>query len=130
MQTSRARSRDYAHYHRIYKVLQEIYENNRICNWFISLKISDSSPRDSNWDSVGVGPLGTGHRDLVKELETRFQELRENSVNGSKKCDKIVKQSSVESQRPVGGEQTDAQEKVSDVKNRGIDMALNFAVFK
>ena len=62
-----AKSRDYAHYHRIYKVLQEIYENNRIYNWFISLKISDSSPRfqipigilkDLCWIPVGVGPLG------------------------------------------------------------------------
>ena len=60
------RSRNYAHYHRIYKVLQEIYENNRIYNRFISLKISDSSPRfqipigilkDLCWIPVGVGPL-------------------------------------------------------------------------
>ena len=63
---------------------------------------------------------GTGHRDLVKELETKFQELRDQSVTENKTRDKkLSKQSSAESQRPVGGEQADARadarEEVSNV---------------
>ena len=73
---------------------------------------------------------GTGHRDLVKELETKFQELREQSVIENKKRDRRVsndKRSSVdheprgqlESQQPVGGQpggrQTNAREEVSNV---------------
>ena len=58
---------------------------------------------------------GTGHRDLVKELETKFQELREQSVTENKKRDKkLSKQSSAESQRPVDGGQADAREEVSN----------------
>ena len=56
-------------YHRIYKVLQEINENNQTCNRFLKFhlfKISDSSSRfqillgilnDLCWIPVGVRPL-------------------------------------------------------------------------
>ena len=69
---------------------------------------------------------GTGHRDLVKELETKFQELREQSVTENKKRDGKSKRLSVdrkscaqlESQQPVGGQpgggQADAREEVSN----------------
>ena len=44
---------------------------------------------------------GTGHRDLVKELETKFQEQREKNLVKNKRIG--GKQRSVESQRPVAG---------------------------
>ena len=66
---------------------------------------------------------GTGHHNLIKELETKFWELREQSVTENKKRDEKlskVKQSSAESQRPVGEGQADARadarEEVSKMK--------------
>lgn len=54
---------------------------------------------------------GTGHRDLVKELEMRLQEVTEQGIKKSKELGS--KQSSVkESRQPVGAGQTDEREDV------------------
>ena len=62
---------------------------------------------------------GTGHRDLVKELETKFQEVLEKNVTKNKKLG--GRQASTEqTQQPVGGGQANEREDVSDAKNHTV----------
>ena len=62
---------------------------------------------------------GTGHRDLVKELETKFQEVLEKNVTKKKKLG--GRQASTEqTQQPVGGGQANEREDVNDAKNHTV----------